>query len=100
MGQSLELLNTLEDRSVHDKNEWDQAVKFFEQQSVKDKLQHTQTTISEMFGPSTTENWQKHSPTVSYDELTTIKKNLERGGGLKAETQKAEHKIGGIQKAE
>jgi optic atrophy protein 1 len=90
----------MEDRSVHDKNEWDQAVKFFEQQSVKDKLQHTQTTISEIFGPSNTENWQKYSPTVSYDELTTIKKNMERGGGLKTETQKAEHKIGGIQKAE
>jgi hypothetical protein len=72
VGQSLELLNTQEDRSVQDKNEWDQTVKFFEQQSVKDKLQHTQTTISEMFGLPTTDNWQKHSPTVSYDELTTI----------------------------
>ena len=97
-------LNTLEDRSVHDKNEWDQAVKFFEQ-SVKDKLQLTETTMDEMFGPSTTQKWlywkystdeqsrrrqvkneldrilsreQKHSPTLSYDELTTVKKNLER----------------------
>uniref|UniRef100_U5EJB3 Dynamin-like GTPase OPA1, mitochondrial n=1 Tax=Corethrella appendiculata TaxID=1370023 RepID=U5EJB3_9DIPT len=97
-------LNTLEDRSVHDKQEWDQAVKFFEQ-SVKDKLNHTEETISEMFGPSTTQKWlqwrnstdeqnkrkhvkgeldkilgsdMKHSPTLSYDELTTVRKNLQR----------------------
>ena len=31
-------LNTLEDRSVHDKQHWDSAVKFLEN-SVKDKLQ-------------------------------------------------------------
>lgn len=97
-------LNTLEDRSVHDKTEWDQAVKFLEQ-SVKDKLEHTEHTISEMFGPSTTEKWinwkystddqnkrkqvkgeldkilssdKKHPPTLSYDELTTVRKNLQR----------------------
>lgn len=99
-------LNTLEDRSVHDKQEWDQAVKFFET-SVKEKMQHTELTISEMFGPSTTEKWmqwrsstddqnkrknvkgeldkiinsdKKHPPTLSYDELTTVRKNLQRGG--------------------
>jgi len=49
-------LNTLEDRSVHDKQEWDQAVKFFEQ-SVREKLEHTELTLSEMFGPSTTQKW-------------------------------------------
>lgn len=97
-------LNTLEDRSVHDKQEWDQAVKFFEN-SVKDKLKHTEETIHEMFGPSTTEKWvqwrsstedqtkrkhvkgeldkiinsdKKHPPTLSYDELTTVRKNLQR----------------------
>ncbi|CAO1305992.1 unnamed protein product [Diamesa tonsa] len=99
-------LNTLEDRSVHDKQEWDQAVKFFET-SVKEKMQHTELTISEMFGPSTSEKWlqwrsstddqnkrknvkgeldkiinsdKKHPPTLSYDELTTVRKNLQRGG--------------------
>lgn len=99
-------LNTLEDRSVHDKQEWDQAVKFFET-SVKEKMQHTEQTISEMFGPSTSEKWiqwrsstddqnkrknvkgeldkiinsdKKHPPTLSYDELTTVRKNLQRGG--------------------
>jgi optic atrophy protein 1 len=49
-------LNTLEDRNVHDKQEWDQAVKFLEA-SVKDKLHHTEHTISEMFGPSITQKW-------------------------------------------
>uniref|UniRef100_A0A182JQZ4 Dynamin-like GTPase OPA1, mitochondrial n=1 Tax=Anopheles christyi TaxID=43041 RepID=A0A182JQZ4_9DIPT len=98
-------LNTLEDRSVHDKQEWDQAVRFFEA-SVKDKLLATEKTIGEMFGPSTSEKWlhwrssteeqnkrrqvkseldkildsdSKHSPTLSYDELTTVRKNLQRG---------------------
>jgi optic atrophy protein 1 len=97
-------LNTLEDRNVHDKQEWDQAVKFLET-SVKDKLQHTDQTISEMFGPSTMQRWlqwrsatedqrkrrhvkdeldkilnsdKKHPPTLSYDELTTVRKNLQR----------------------
>lgn len=98
-------LNTLEDRNVHDKQEWDQAVKFFET-SVKEKLKLTEQTISEMFGPSTSQKWlqwryatdeqskrkhvkgeldkilssdSRHSPTLSYDELTTVRKNLQRG---------------------
>jgi optic atrophy protein 1 len=98
-------LNTLEDRNVHDKQEWDLAVKFLEN-SVKEKLHHTEQTIWEMFGPSTTQKWlqwksstedqtkrrhvkgeldkiissdKKHPPTLSYDELTTVRKNLQRG---------------------
>lgn len=118
-------LNTLEDRSVHDKQEWDQAVRFFEA-SVKEKMQHTDETLAEMMGPSATSRWihwksltedqckrrnvkselekiigsdnvsllvlkltslgcyifeiilQKHPPTLSYDELTTVRKNLQR----------------------
>ena len=31
-------MNTLEDRSVHDKNQWDSALKFMEA-TVKDKLE-------------------------------------------------------------
>uniref|UniRef100_A0A336MA42 Dynamin-like GTPase OPA1, mitochondrial n=1 Tax=Culicoides sonorensis TaxID=179676 RepID=A0A336MA42_CULSO len=96
-------INALEDRNVHDKHEWDTAVKFFEQ-SVKDKLQHNESTMYEMFGPSTAEKWfrwknstedqnkrrqvkseldrvlhsdSKHPPTLSYDELTTVRKNLQ-----------------------
>lgn len=99
-------LNTIEDRNVHDKQEWDQAVKFFES-SVKEKIQQTELTIHEMFGPSFTEKWlhwrsmtddqikrknvkteldkilysdKKHPPTLSYDELTTVRKNLQRNG--------------------
>lgn len=97
-------LNTLEDRCVHDKGEWDQAVKFFEE-SVNEKLHLTEQTLAEMMGPGSYEKWlkwasstedqskrryvkdeldkilrsdQKHSPTLSYDELTTVRKNLQR----------------------
>lgn len=97
-------LNTLEDRCVHDKQEWDQAVKFFEE-SIRDKLKHTEHTLYEMMGPGSWDKWihwthstddqtkrrnvkseldkilqsdQKHSPTLSYDELTTVRKNLQR----------------------
>lgn len=97
-------LNTLEDRSVHNKNEWDLAVKFFED-SVKEKLANTDQTLTEMLGPSTWQKWtqwrsatedqlkrhhvkseldkilrsdDKHPPTLSYDELTTVRKNLQR----------------------
>ncbi|XP_055837904.1 dynamin-like 120 kDa protein, mitochondrial isoform X2 [Episyrphus balteatus] len=99
-------LNTLEDRFVHDKSEWDQAVKFLEN-SVKNKLQYTEETLNEMLGPSQftritrwkylTEDQsrrrhvkseldkilqsdEKHLPTLTYDELTTVRKNLQRSG--------------------
>lgn len=49
-------LNTLEDRSVNDKRDWDQAVKFLET-SVKDKLQATELILKEMLGPSRKERW-------------------------------------------
>lgn len=98
-------LNTLEDRSVHDKQEWDQAVRFFEQ-SVAEKLTHTEETLAVMLGPSASQRWlrwqyatddqsrrncvkgeldkilqsdRKHAPQLSYDELTTVRKNLQRG---------------------
>lgn len=97
-------LNTLEDRCVHDKSEWDQAVKFFEE-SVKSKLQTTEQTMAEMFGPGTYEKWfkwtsgtedqtkrrhvkseldkilnsdPKHLPSLTYDEMTAVRKNLQR----------------------
>lgn len=99
-------LNTLEDRFVHDKSEWDQAVKFLEN-SVKNKLQNTEETLNEMLGPSQftrITHWkyltedqsrrrsvkseldkilqsdEKHLPTLTYDELTTVRKNLQRNG--------------------
>ncbi|XP_017090267.1 dynamin-like GTPase OPA1, mitochondrial isoform X4 [Drosophila bipectinata] len=97
-------LNTLEDRFVHDKSEWDQAVKFLES-SVNAKLVQTEETLGQMFGPGQWRrltHWQyltqdqqkrrsvrgeldkilkndsKHLPTLSYDELTTVRKNLQR----------------------
>ncbi|XP_053977451.1 dynamin-like 120 kDa protein, mitochondrial [Hylaeus volcanicus] len=99
-------LNTLEDRSVNDKRDWDQAVRFLET-SVKEKLQATEQILREMLGPGRKERWfywqsqseeqqnrtlvkneldkilysdKKHAPTLTQDELTTIRKNLQRNG--------------------
>ncbi|XP_015586682.1 dynamin-like 120 kDa protein, mitochondrial isoform X2 [Cephus cinctus] len=99
-------LNTLEDRSVNDKRDWDQAVQFLET-SVKDKLQSTEQIIRDMLGPGRMERWlywhyqteeqkkrvavkneldkilysdKKHTPTLTQDELTTVRKNLQRNG--------------------
>lgn len=49
-------LNTLEDRSVTDKRDWDLAAKFLES-SVRDKLTQTEAMLKEMLGPSTKERW-------------------------------------------
>lgn len=49
-------LNTLEDRYVTDKREWDLASKFLES-SVREKLKHTESMLKEMLGPSTKERW-------------------------------------------
>lgn len=129
-------LNTLEDRSVNDKRDWDQAVRFLET-SVKEKLQSTEQILRDMLGPSRKERWlywqcqtedqqkrmavkneldkilyadkvhikllqlnktslcnfflqyltnyifliaQKHTPTLTHDELTAVRKNLQRNG--------------------
>ncbi|XP_035232787.1 dynamin-like 120 kDa protein, mitochondrial isoform X2 [Stegodyphus dumicola] len=98
-------LNALEDRAVPDKQQWDSAVKFLES-SLKDRLMQTKAYISEMEGPSFSERWwhwvsktpeqqlwssvkheieklfsQAHYNTQSHsltaDELTTIKRNLQ-----------------------
>lgn len=49
-------LNTLEDRTVGYKRDWDAAVKFLEC-SVKDKLQQTELELRKLLGPSTKERW-------------------------------------------
>ncbi|XP_042226598.1 dynamin-like 120 kDa protein, mitochondrial isoform X5 [Homarus americanus] len=99
-------LNALEDRSVNEKQQWDAACKFLED-SVKEKLQTTEGTLREMVGPSTKEQWmywyyptedQKkrstvknelekllvseyaHKNTLSYDEVTTVRKNAQGQG--------------------
>lgn len=43
-------LSTLEDRSVHEKDQWDSAVKFLET-SVKEKISQTESILRDMFGP-------------------------------------------------
>ncbi|XP_018374150.1 PREDICTED: dynamin-like 120 kDa protein, mitochondrial isoform X3 [Trachymyrmex cornetzi] len=99
-------LNILEDRSVNDKREWDQAVRFLET-SVKEKLQSTEQILHDMLGPNRKERWmywqnqteeqqkrtavkneldkilyadKKHAPTLTHDELTAVRKNLQRNG--------------------
>ncbi|XP_015908038.1 dynamin-like GTPase OPA1, mitochondrial isoform X2 [Parasteatoda tepidariorum] len=95
-------LNALEDRAVTDKQQWDSAIKFLEA-SVKERLAQTNAYIYEMEGPSFSERWlhwmsrtsdqqlwsnvkieieklfnhYTHSPTLTADELTTIKRNLQ-----------------------
>ncbi|XP_011259398.1 dynamin-like 120 kDa protein, mitochondrial isoform X2 [Camponotus floridanus] len=99
-------LNILEDRSVNDKRDWDQAVRFLET-SVKEKLQSTEQILRDMLGPNRKERWlywqsqtedqqkrtavkneldkilyadKKHVPTLTHDELTAVRKNLQRNG--------------------
>ncbi|XP_033222925.1 dynamin-like 120 kDa protein, mitochondrial isoform X1 [Belonocnema kinseyi] len=101
-------LNTLDDRNVNDKRDWDQAVRFLEN-SVKEKLHSTEQILREMLGPSRKDRWlywqyqneeqqkrtavkneldkiiyadkvKKHAPTLTQDELTTVRKNLQRNG--------------------
>ncbi|XP_048520538.1 dynamin-like 120 kDa protein, mitochondrial isoform X2 [Dendroctonus ponderosae] len=97
-------LNTLEDRTIADKRDWDQAVKFLEA-SVKAKMKESEETLKALLGPSVKERWlywkyqsevqskrqqvkneldrilysnDKHPPILSYDELTTVRNNLQR----------------------
>ncbi|XP_076048417.1 opa1 mitochondrial dynamin like GTPase isoform X3 [Oratosquilla oratoria] len=99
-------LNALEDRSVHDKQQWDAACKFL-QESVQEKLTATENTLREMVGPGTKEQWMywtspadeqrrraavktelekllqseyAHRNTLTYDELTQVRKNVQGMG--------------------
>jgi len=99
-------VNTLEDRSVHDKAQWDAAITFMEH-AVKDKLKQTEDVINDMKGPGMQDQWlrwksktqtekdreatineldkilhtdEKHKPSLQSDELTTARKNLESQG--------------------
>ncbi|XP_071805420.1 dynamin-like GTPase OPA1, mitochondrial isoform X1 [Asterias amurensis] len=96
-------LNALEDRSVHDKQQWDSAIHFMES-VLKNRLQETEGRIQELIGPGSAERWvywksltpeqnnrrhareelekllqasEKHTPVLSSDEVTAVKKNLE-----------------------
>ncbi|KAL3862110.1 hypothetical protein ACJMK2_008103 [Sinanodonta woodiana] len=98
--------NILEDRSVTDKQQWDQAVKFMEE-TLKEKLENTETVLKQMTGPSKREQWLhwksrtqeqnnreatknelekilnvelNHKATIAADEVTTTRKNLQAQG--------------------
>lgn len=97
-------LNTLEDRSVSEKQQWDSAVKFLEK-CVKEKLQATEVILREMFGPGVKERWvywkyqtedqikrnhvkteldkflysnYKHPSSLNNDEIMTIRNIMQR----------------------
>ncbi|XP_038078069.1 dynamin-like 120 kDa protein, mitochondrial isoform X2 [Patiria miniata] len=96
-------VNALEDRSVHDKHEWDSAISFMDS-VLRIRLQETDSLIQELMGPGTTTRWlywksltaeqnnrrqareelekllqasEKHQPVLSSDEVTAVRKNLE-----------------------
>ncbi|CAL1530479.1 unnamed protein product [Lymnaea stagnalis] len=95
-------LNTLEDRSVHDKEQWDKAVKFMED-TMKEKLDQTEKELENVTGPGLLKQWLKwtrrteehirfssirnelekmlvvepdHKAHLAADELTTVRRNL------------------------
>ncbi|XP_041377783.1 dynamin-like 120 kDa protein, mitochondrial isoform X2 [Gigantopelta aegis] len=99
-------LNVLEDRSVTDKQQWDQAIKFMED-TLKDKVKQAEEVIKKLLGPTTFEQWTQwkglteenrnrvatkneldkiissqpqHSSHLVPDELTTVRKNLQNQG--------------------
>lgn len=71
-------LNTLEDRSVHDKQQWDSAVQFVER-SVLEKLEATESVLNNMVGPSRTQQWLRWtSATGEQKQRNSVKNELER----------------------
>ena len=71
-------LNTLEDRSVHDKQQWDSAVNFVKQ-SVTEKLDATEGVLSSLVGPSRTQQWMRWTnATPEQKQRTAVKNELER----------------------
>ncbi|KAH7973480.1 hypothetical protein HPB49_001513 [Dermacentor silvarum] len=98
-------LNALEDRVVHDKHQWDQAVRFLET-TLQQRLQAAEVRVRDMVGPGVKEQWlywaspteeqrqravvkaelerllnheflQKHGPALTQEELTTVRKNVQ-----------------------
>lgn len=71
-------LNTLEDRSVHDKHQWDTANQFLEK-SLKEKLGQSEANLRDQVGPGFTEKWLYwQSATESQQVKAAIKSELER----------------------
>ncbi|KAL1116742.1 hypothetical protein AAG570_005214 [Ranatra chinensis] len=99
-------MNALQDRNVTDKQQWDSAIKFLEK-GLKERIETTDKVLKEMLGPSTKERWlywrstteeqnkrnyvkselekllysnYTHEPVLNGDEITTVRKNLQRAG--------------------
>jgi len=99
-------LNTLEDRSVHDKQHWDGAIKFLAD-NLTEKIETNEATLGEMVGPGWYQRWTQwkscspeqksrsmirvelekllgcegdHGPHLAYEEVTTVRRNLATQG--------------------
>lgn len=99
-------LNTLEDRSVPDKQHWDGAIKFLAD-NLTEKIESNEANLKEMVGPGWYQRWTKwqsstpeqksrsmarvelekllssdpeHGPHLAYEEVTTVRRNLATQG--------------------
>ncbi len=106
-------LNTLEDRNVTDKAHWDGALRFLED-SLQAKIATNEANLREQVGPGFYERWFQwqssskeqrvkaatrselerllsaeadHKSQLSYEELTTIKRNLQTSSGLEVDKE-------------
>ncbi|XP_041745688.1 dynamin-like 120 kDa protein, mitochondrial isoform X2 [Coregonus clupeaformis] len=98
--------NTLEDRSITDKPQWDAAIQFMEE-TLQARLKDTDSVINDMAGPDWKQRWmswtnrspeqhirnetkkelerllklhEDHTAYLANDEVTTVRKNLEGRG--------------------
>nr|XP_023653971.1 dynamin-like 120 kDa protein, mitochondrial [Paramormyrops kingsleyae] len=98
--------NTLEDRSITDRQEWDAAARFMEE-TLRARLNDTEAIIQDMVGPDWKQRWlywrsrspdqsvcsetrnelekllrlrENHTAYLASDEVTTVRKNLESRG--------------------
>uniref|UniRef100_A0A8D0HKF4 Dynamin-like GTPase OPA1, mitochondrial n=1 Tax=Sphenodon punctatus TaxID=8508 RepID=A0A8D0HKF4_SPHPU len=98
--------NTLEDRSISDKQQWDAAIHFMEE-TLHSRLKDTESVIEDMVGPNWKKRWlywmsrtneqtirnetknelekmlkcnEDHPAYLASDEVTTVRKNLEAKG--------------------
>uniref|UniRef100_A0A674CIZ9 Dynamin-like GTPase OPA1, mitochondrial n=1 Tax=Salmo trutta TaxID=8032 RepID=A0A674CIZ9_SALTR len=98
--------NTLEDRSITDKPQWDAAIQFMEE-TLQARLKDTDSVINDMAGPYWKQRWmswtsrspeqhicnetkkelerllklhEDHTAYLANDEVTTVRKNLEGRG--------------------
>ncbi|XP_040575930.1 dynamin-like GTPase OPA1, mitochondrial [Lepeophtheirus salmonis] len=98
-------LNTLEDNTVHDKEQWDSSIRFLES-ALNEKLKIVQDQLHEQIGPSYFErllHWKssteahgvntkiiselqklfhktQHTPQLSNEEISIVKRNLMNDG--------------------